>query len=198
MRGFLAVAIVVLWGCHQSAVAHSAASSDGQQRGQLENLFANEEQSTSFASQALFSCMNGLDDAEASQPKKRATKPHAKTWYCVCLADAVFVLKTPTVSVEQAGPRCVEFARKATPKTPTNTRTPYAGNSYFNVGQMADALKSCRAKLEQAPKTQGLHELQKETFCSCVIDSMRYRRTMSTNVPVEETRICANAAGWSW
>lgn len=198
MRRLSLLAFLLLGSCHPGASASPATPLDSPQRKPIENLFAKGEQPTSFASETLKSCMHGLEDAEATRPPRKVTKPHAKAWYCVCLADAVGVPKTPTVSVEQAGARCVEFARHTAPKTPSHARTPFAGNSFLNAGQMAHALESCRAKLEQAPKTQSLEEVQKETFCSCVVDSMRHRRTMSTNVPVAETRICADAAGWSW
>ncbi|MEY4508449.1 MAG: hypothetical protein RLZZ450_571 [Pseudomonadota bacterium] len=198
MRRLSFVAIVLLSGCHPAGGARSATPVTGDERSPIDNLFVKHEQSTSFANQTRLSCLSGLAEAEATQVPKKTTKPHVKAWYCVCLADAVGVLETPTVSVEQAGPSCIEFARHTTQKTPPSTRTPYSGESFLNVSQMADALKGCRGKLEQAPKTQSLEELQKETFCSCVVDSMRARRTTSTNVPVAETRICANAAGFAW
>jgi hypothetical protein len=195
MRRLLRVAIVLLSGCHHQPSGESTTTSA---QPSIENRFAKDEQSSSFVNQALYSCMDGLAQAEQTTVPGKAVGVHTKGWYCVCMGDALAVTKSPTVTADQAGARCVEFAKHVTRKTPATTRTPYSGSSFLNAGQMADALKGCRTKLELGEKTKSLAELQKETFCSCVVDSMRFRRTTSTSVPVEETRICANAAGWSW
>jgi hypothetical protein len=197
MRRLFLLAFVAVVACHKSTGTPSSTSAEPGEPRSTENVFAKDEQPTSFASETLLRCMEGLERSEVAG-KKRLTKPHVKAWYCVCMTDALGVAKRPTVSVDAAGPVCVNFAQDATRKTPTTTRTPYTGESHLNAGQMADALKGCQLKLEQSEKTQALEEPQKETFCSCVVDSMRFRRTISTSVPVAETRVCAEAAGWSW
>jgi hypothetical protein len=198
MRRLSLVAFVALWSCHPASTAPGATSASGARDGAIENLFAKHEQSTSFANQTLLSCMSGTLRTGAAAPFRRATKPHVEAWYCACMADAMGVLEKPTVSTDEAAARCVDFAGRTTRKTAPATRTPYSGNSFLNVRQMADALKACRTKLTHEPRAAALGERQQETFCSCLVDSMRYRRTTSTNVPVQETRICAHAAGWSW
>jgi len=197
MRRLFVFTFLAAAACHKTAGAPSSTSAQSDGSSKIENVFAPDEQPTSFASTTLLRCMEGVDRAETSG-KKRLTKPHVKAWYCVCMADALGITRPPAATIDAAGPSCVDFAQKTTKKTPTTTHTPYTGSSFLNAGQMADALEACRNKLEQAGKTQALEDLQKETFCSCVVDSMRFRRTTSTSVPVAETRTCAEAAGWSW
>jgi hypothetical protein len=197
MRRLLILSFLAAVACHKTTGTPSSTSAEAGEPVSTGNVFAKDEQPTSFVNETLQRCMAGLEKAEVAG-KKRLTKTHVKAWYCVCMTDALGVAKKPAVSVDAAGPRCVAFAEEATRKTPTSTRTPYTGKSYLNAGQMGDALKGCRNKLEQGAKTQTLEESQKETFCGCIVDSMRFRRTSSTSVPVAETRVCAEAAGWSW
>jgi hypothetical protein len=197
MRRLFYLSFVVAIACHKTTGAPSSTSAEADEPMSTDNVFAKDEQPSSFVNESLLRCMAGLEKAEVSG-KKRLTMTHTKAWYCVCMTDALGIAKKPAVSVDVAGAACVDFAQAATRKTPTSTRTPYTGKSYLNAGQMGDALRACRLKLEQGAKTQSLDEPQKETFCSCVVDSMRFRRTTSTSVPVAETRVCAEAAGWSW
>lgn len=197
MKRLLVLSLVAVLACHKSAGGPSSTSAEAGEPRTTDNVFAKDEQPTSFVNESLLRCMTGLERAEASG-KKRLTKAPVKAWYCVCMTDALGVARKPAVTVDGAGAACVDFAEETTRKTPTSTRTPYTGKSFLNSGQMGDALKACRAKLEQGEKTQSLDEDQKEVFCSCIVDSMRFRRTTSTSVPVAETRVCAEAAGWSW
>jgi hypothetical protein len=197
MRRLFFFGFVAVLACQKTTGTPSSTAAEAGEPTSTENVFAKDEHPSSFANETLLRCMASLEKAEVAG-KKRLTKTHVKAWYCVCMTDALGVAKKAAVSVDAAGPTCVDFAEEATRKTPTSTRTPYTGKSYLNAGQMADALKGCRLKLDQGEKTQALDELQKETFCSCVVDSMRFRRTSSTSVPVAETRVCAEAAGWSW
>ncbi|MDB4989250.1 MAG: hypothetical protein JWN04_4428 [Myxococcaceae bacterium] len=160
----------------------------------LQNAFAATERSSSDVNALLLSCVEDIQRTELG----KTSAMHVTAWYCVCMTDALGILEQPLLTRDAAAPKCVDFARSTTPHTPGETQTPYGAHRFLNAGQIAGAFQGCVQKTVQDPYTSGLTSLQQEMFCSCLVDSMRARRSASTAIGEDLTRTCANAANWKW
>jgi hypothetical protein len=155
------------------------------------------ERSSSAIHRELLACLAAREGAEGASGKSAPL--HVKTWYCVCMTDA---LGLPVAALHEAEPsarRCLRFARATGKSAPDSKRTPFTGKSFWSAGQIAGAQQGCLRKAVRDPATRALDETQQDTFCSCLVDNMRARRVASpASLPVEVSRACAETAGFHW
>jgi len=162
---------------------------------EIANAFASDERSSSGVNTTLQSCFDRIDDvAGGALPAS-----HMRNWYCICMTDALGVPYEPAESVEQASKTCRSFAQGTQAGTTADTRTPYTGGSALTAGQIAGAHQRCTERAVLEPNTAALPTLSRDAYCSCLVDSMRVRRTASTETPADVATNClerANGARW--
>lgn len=196
MRRVLAALIVCAWmatsspGAGQARVVRTPAAASVQQ--DTPNAFSPGEASSSALTTGLFSCMEAVDKNTA--PTQPPLKKHVKLWYCACMMDAMYFAMTPAADIGATAQTCMTFAQSTRPATPATTATPYTGRSFLNSNQVAAAVLGCNKGLTKDPATKALPFAQRELYCSCLVDSMRVRRSLSTDVPAPVLRTCAATA----
>lgn len=110
------------------------------------------------------SCVDSARKAQPAPPLNTVFK------YCTCMGDAHMARLAVTSDVTN---QCAAFARANANKT-TPARGPFHGTLVFNADQVVGAVMGC----ERTKDAATLPVRTRQRFCSCLVDAMRFERTM--------------------